>query len=53
MITQSLQMCGKAYIMTTVSTAFKTNAFAVVKLSCAVGIYSFGHEFGPYHGGQA
>ncbi len=38
--------CGIAYIMTSVSTSFKTSAFNVTARSCATGYYSFGHELG-------
>ena len=37
--------CGMAWLMTTVSNAFKTNAFALVNWDCATGYYSFGHEW--------
>jgi hypothetical protein len=46
MITQSLERCGRAYIMETVSPAFEAFAFAVVRLNCATGSFSFGHELG-------
>ncbi|MDH5508009.1 MAG: M12 family metallo-peptidase, partial [Anaerolineae bacterium] len=39
--------CGLAYdIMNPVSSAFKTDAFAITSQSCATGYYSFGHEAG-------
>jgi len=38
--------CGLAWLMTTVSPSFATNAFAVVSQSCATGYYSFAHEMG-------
>lgn len=38
--------CGQAWLMMSVSNAFKTNAFAVVNWDCATGYYSFGHELG-------
>jgi hypothetical protein len=44
MITAALDKCGRAYIMETVSAAFATYAFAVVRRNCSVGIFSFGHE---------
>jgi hypothetical protein len=44
--TYSGNACGVAYMMTNVSTTFAPWAFSVVKLSCATGYYSFGHELG-------
>ena len=38
--------CGLAYLMTTPSSTFESNAFSVVHYSCATGYYSFGHEMG-------
>jgi hypothetical protein len=38
--------CGMAWQMMKVSTAFQTNAFALVNYRCATGSYSFGHEMG-------
>lgn len=38
--------CGVAYIMTTLSAAFESDAFSVVRDSCATGYYSFAHELG-------
>ncbi len=38
--------CGLAYLMTTVSTSFASDAFALVSLTCATGYYSFAHELG-------
>ena len=46
LIINNTQYCGIAYLMTTVSTAFEENAFAVVHWDCATGYYSFGHEMG-------
>ncbi|MBI2840141.1 MAG: IPT/TIG domain-containing protein [Acidobacteria bacterium] len=39
-------ICGRGYIMTSVSTGFASSAFNVVWLNCATGYYSFGHEMG-------
>lgn len=44
--------CGLAWLMTTVSNAFKTNAFALVNWDCATGYYSFGHELGHNMGAR-
>jgi hypothetical protein len=38
--------CGCAYLMNTVSTAFQSSAFSVVRRDCATGYFSFGHELG-------
>lgn len=38
--------CGMAYLMTTPSTSFASNAFALVNQDCATGYYSFAHEMG-------
>lgn len=38
--------CGIGYLMTSVSSSFKSYAFSVVARSCATGYYSFGHEMG-------
>ena len=39
-------LCGIAYIMSPVTTAFENYAFSVVASNCATGYYSFGHELG-------
>ncbi len=44
--------CGLAYLMTSVSNAFKTNAFSVIDKDCATGYYSFGHELGHNMGAR-
>lgn len=44
--------CGMAWLMTTVSKAFKTNAFALVNWDCATGYFSFGHELGHNMGAR-
>jgi hypothetical protein len=44
--------CGLAWLMTTVSTSFKTSAFAVADHTCATGYYSFGHEIGHNMGAR-
>jgi hypothetical protein len=38
--------CGIAWLMTTVSGSFESNAFSVVDRQCATGYYTFGHELG-------
>ena len=44
--------CGLAYLMTSVSNSFKTNAFSVIDKDCATGYYSFGHELGHNMGAR-
>jgi hypothetical protein len=44
--------CGVAWFMSNVSTAFESNAFAVVHRACATGYYSFGHELGHNMGAR-
>lgn len=44
--------CGLAWLMTTVSNAFKTHAFALVNYDCATGSFSFGHELGHNMGSR-
>ena len=46
LIEESGQYCGIAYLMTTLSHSFESNAFSVVASNCATGYYSFGHELG-------
>ena len=46
LISEGADYCGYGYIMTTLSNAFKTSAFNIVKSSCATGYYTFGHEIG-------
>lgn len=36
--------CGRAYVMTTLSSGFAASAFGVVSYNCATGYYSFAHE---------
>jgi hypothetical protein len=38
--------CGIAPVMTALSSGFESDAFSVVKRSCATGNYTFGHELG-------
>ena len=38
--------CGIAWMMTTLSTNFASDAFSVVHWDCATGYYSFSHEMG-------
>ena len=44
--------CGLAWLMTTVSSSFKTKAFGLVNWDCATGYYSFGHELGHNMGAR-
>ncbi len=46
LITNTLDACGRGYLMTSLSSSFASDAFTVVKRSCATGYYSFGHEIG-------
>ena len=46
LIVDRADVCGIAYVMNSVSTAFASSAFAVVSQNCATGYYSFGHELG-------
>ncbi len=43
---ESLDACGRGYLMTTISSSFASNAFSVIARNCATGNYSFGHEMG-------
>ena len=52
LIVNDTAWCGLAYLMTSVSNAFKTWAFALVSRSCATGYYSFGHELGHNMGAR-
>jgi hypothetical protein len=49
---QGSPYCGVSWLMSTVSTAFESNAFAVVHRACATGYYSFGHELGHNMGAR-
>lgn len=44
--------CGVAYLMTSVSTGFASQAFSVTARDCATGYYSFGHELGHNMGAR-
>ncbi|MBF0527501.1 MAG: hypothetical protein HQK56_20665, partial [Deltaproteobacteria bacterium] len=46
LLVEDTTYCGLAWLMTTLSNSFKTNAFAVVARTCATGYYSFAHEMG-------
>ena len=46
LIVNASQYCGLAYLMSTPSSSFATNAFSLVYHGCATGYYSFGHELG-------
>jgi hypothetical protein len=48
----SQNFCGIANIMSTVTTAFESDAFAVVDDACANGSYTFQHEIGHVFGGR-
>jgi hypothetical protein len=39
-------LCGLAYLMTTVSSAFASFGYSVTATNCATGNYTFGHEIG-------
>ncbi len=52
MIVESTEACGIGYLMSTVSTAFETNAFTVVARNCATGYYSYAHELGHNQGAR-
>jgi hypothetical protein len=45
-VESNVDLCGKAFIMNPVSTAFETFGFGVVIRDCATGNFSFGHEMG-------
>lgn len=45
-------VCGIAFIMESVSTAFSPYAYSVVRRECATGYYSFGHELGHVMGAR-
>jgi hypothetical protein len=44
--------CGVAWTMSSVSTAFESSAFSVVRQDCATGYYSLGHEMGHNMGAR-
>lgn len=46
LIINSSTSCGIAWVMSTPSTSFASNAFSVTARECATGYYSFGHELG-------
>ena len=50
LITNSGGACGQGYLMTSVSANFESNAFNVTRRSCAVGNYTYAHEFGHNFG---
>jgi hypothetical protein len=52
LLVESLENCGRAFIMSTVATTFETSAFAVVTRSCATGNFSFGHELAHIMGAR-
>jgi hypothetical protein len=52
LVVESLENCGRAFIMTTVANSFETSAYGVVRRSCATGNFSFGHELGHIMGAR-
>lgn len=46
MVSAGSGSCGVAYLMTSLSTNFRTSAFSVTRYSCAVGNLTFAHELG-------
>lgn len=46
LINNNTGSCGVAYLMTNLSTSFRTSAFSVTRHSCAVGNLTFAHELG-------
>ncbi len=52
LLINNTQYCGLAWLMTTPSPAFESNAYAVVHYGCATGYYSFAHELGHNMGSQ-
>tara|TARA_R110000782_G_scaffold45706_3_gene101279 strand:+ start:2781 stop:4469 length:1689 start_codon:yes stop_codon:yes gene_type:complete len=46
MINAGSGSCGVAYLMTNLSTNFRSSAFSVTRYSCAVGNLTFAHELG-------
>jgi hypothetical protein len=46
LIVNNTAYCGIAWLMTTPSPAFESNAFSVVSRTCATGYYSLAHEMG-------
>ncbi len=50
LITNSGSACGQGYLMTSVSSGFQSSAFNVTRRSCAVGNYTYAHEFGHNFG---
>ena len=51
LVVESGDYCGIGYLMSTVSSAFESNAFTVVKRGgCMTGYYSYGHELGHNQG---
>jgi hypothetical protein len=52
MLVANMDYCGMAWLMTTVSHTFESNAFALVNYNCATGYYSFGHELGHTQGAR-
>jgi hypothetical protein len=52
LIVEDNAWCGMAYLMTSVSSSFASNAFALVCWECATGYYSFAHEMGHNMGAR-
>ena len=51
-VEQGGSSCGLAWLMSTVTASFASNAFSVVARDCATGYYSFGHELGHNMGAR-
>jgi len=52
LVVESLDDCGRAFIMNPISNGFEKFGFAVVRRSCATGNFSFGHELGHIMGAR-
>lgn len=46
LIEEITDLCGRGYMMTTVSASFESYAFSIVARNCATGYYSYAHELG-------
>jgi len=44
LVSKQAEACGIGYVMVGADPGFKNRAFSVVRLNCATGYYSFGHE---------
>ena len=52
LLTNTLDACGRGYIMTSVGNAFESSAYAVVERTCASSNFSFPHELGHNMGAR-